>query len=398
MDSRGRDVRLRAALGLIAATCLLFITGGPVSLAENDDSIRFPFLQNRPAYRLAPYQEPRRVPRVRTETTAQNPSSVEPTAFVAVFGDNLADLLAQGLSDNLADLPTVAVQRRTRANSGLVRTDFHDWPKAIQEAKTPETKIDVAVFMVGSNDRQSIREGDTVHEPLSPRWREIYTQRIDAVIQAFAQSKTPLVWVGAPPMRLERLSTDLIAFNDLYRERVQRANGIFVDIWPGFVDEENRYTQNGPDLSGQPARLRTGDGVHFTRAGARKAAHFGEAEIRRLLGGVAPAPAIAQPGPLPDLSDETLDPAARAAAADRLIDAAMPALPQPPGLGGLAPRPVAGPVHTLTRVELSENGALLSSAPKLSGEAAYIAERALIQGVAPAPRTGRIDDFRWPKP
>lgn len=396
-------MKLRAALGLIGATCLLFITGGPVTLAENEDALRYPFLQNRPAYRLAPYQTPQRVPRVRSEgATAQGNQSardVEPTAFVAVFGDNLADLLAQGLSDNLIDLPAVAVQRRGRANSGLVRADFHDWPKSIQETLTPDVKIDVALFMIGSNDRQSIREGDTVHEPLSPRWRELYTQRIDAVIQAFAQRKTPLVWIGAPPMRIERLSTDLIAFNDLYRERVQRANAVFVDIWPGFVDEENRYSQNGPDLSGQPARLRTGDGVHFTRAGARKAAHFAESEIRRLLGGAAAAaPIIALPGSLPDLTDETLDPAARAAAADRLIDAAMPLLPQPPSLGGLAPRPVAGPVHTLTRVELSEGGALLTTPPKFTGETAYITERALVHGVAPAPRAGRIDDFRWPRP
>ena len=39
----------------------------------------------------------------------------------------------------------------------------------------------------------------------------------------------------------------------------------------------------GPDFEGQIRRLRAGDGVHFTRAGARKLAHYVEREIRRVM-------------------------------------------------------------------------------------------------------------------
>ena len=64
---------------------------------------------------------------------------------------------------------------------------------------------------------------------------------------------------------------------------MERLGGTYVDIWPGFVDDENRYTATGPDVDGQSARLRANDGVLFTRAGARKAAHFADTEIKRLL-------------------------------------------------------------------------------------------------------------------
>ena len=39
----------------------------------------------------------------------------------------------------------------------------------------------------------------------------------------------------------------------------------------------------GPDFEGQICRLRGGDGVHFTTAGALKLAHYAEHDLRRLL-------------------------------------------------------------------------------------------------------------------
>ena len=53
--------------------------------------------------------------------------------------------------------------------------------------------------------------------------------------------------------------------DELYRERAERAGIIYVDIWDGFVDEEGRYAMQGPDFEGQIRRLRTPDGVYFTK-------------------------------------------------------------------------------------------------------------------------------------
>ena len=62
-----------------------------------------------------------------------------------------------------------------------------------------------------------------------------------------------------------------------------------IDIWDGFVDEDGRYAQSGPDVEGQTRRLRTSDGVYFTQAGARKLAHYVEREVQRWLS-ARPAP------------------------------------------------------------------------------------------------------------
>lgn len=351
---------------------------------------------------------PRPVPAIARQRPAVKPKP-DPSTTIVVFGDTLADLVGEGIDDAFDENPDVTVTRKTRGDGGLARADLVDWPKVIQEYLTANPKTSLGVMMVGADDRQAIREGDVAIEPLSDRWREIYRDRVDAVLRVFAERKVPLVWIGAPPMKNEGLSTDMIALNDIYRERVQKAGNVYVDIWPGFVNDENRYAPAGPDVQGQVARLRANDGVHFTRAGARKAAHFADLEIKRLIepksAGTAlaalpaqPGPGGAQPGTSPPAGNGS-GPAAGAAAADidRIINASLPALPEPAGLPSLPVRPLSGPVLPLTRPDISPGAALANGRPRPEGEGAANVERALRDGVPSSPRPGRADDFRWPK-
>ena len=71
--------------------------------------------------------------------------------------------------------------------------------------------------------------------------------------------------------------------NELYRSRAEKAGIVYVDVWDGFVDEAGKFTPQGPDYRGQIRRLRTSDGVHFTKFGARKLALYVEREIERSL-------------------------------------------------------------------------------------------------------------------
>ncbi|WP_246689865.1 SGNH family hydrolase, partial [Methylobacterium sp. WL116] len=207
---------------------------------------------------------------------------------IAVFGDSLADHLSRGLDDVFEDTADVAVIDRAKADSGLVRRDVVDWPKAAEDYLKANPKVGYAVVMLGANDRQPMRDGDQTLDPLSDRWREVYRTRVDALVKVFTDRKIPLVWVGAPPMRSESLTRDLGSLNEIVRDAVTKAGGTYVDVGPGFSDDRNHYTATGPDLDGQSAKLRTADGVHFTHAGARKLAHFADVELKRLMGATAP--------------------------------------------------------------------------------------------------------------
>jgi hypothetical protein len=177
-------------------------------------------------------------------------------------------------------------------------------------------------------------------------------------------------WVGLPSIRGPKSTSDVQYLNDLYRARVEKAGLSYIDVWDGFVDDSGRFTAQGPDFEGQIRRLRAGDGVHFTRAGARKLAHYLEREIRRQL-----APGT-EPVALP--SSEPQAPAT----------AARPS--------GPAARPLAGPVVPLTASVTSAQELI---GPRDTGDASVpkSVTRALVDGEAVSPPAGRSDDFKWPR-
>ncbi len=405
-------MRLRSLVMVLCSACLLLLTGGPVSLAQQPPQQQrslFQLFWQLPARPAVQPQQPRLrpspAPVVRRSRAAapvvvrDDPviPKVDVTNHIVVMGDSLANLLADGLDEALNDRPDVEVTHRTKPDSGLVRTDFYDWQKAVTDLLASDQKITIAIMMVGLNDRQPIREGDIVQEPLSPRWLELYRDRVDALATAFAAKRIPLIWVGVPPVQNARLSADLVTLNELYRERAEKAGGQYVDLWGGFVDSENRYTATGPDVSGQPTRLRLGDGVHFTKAGARKAAHFVDLVIRRIIEQAPQSNVIALPV-APDTGAPTA-PELQPGGVERLIDqmaAGLPAIGLPQALQA---RPLAGPIQPLTGQAAPSAQPLLASITEARGrgDAADQLERVFGQGIAPEPVPGRIDDYRWPR-
>lgn len=407
-------MRLRALLTMLAVAGLLLLTGGPTSFAQQARQAQPQQPQQRSFFQLF-WQQPaqpqvvqpqrqRVAPVVRRRPAApvvvrDDPviPKVDVAHHILVIGDSLANLLADGLEDALEDRPDLGVIAKAKPDSGLVRSDFHDWPKVAADLVAVDTKIGLAVMLIGLNDRQALREGETVHEPLSPRWLELYRERIQAVAQVFASRRIPLIWVGAPPVQNARLSTDLVTFNDLYRQQVERAGGQYVDLWGAFVDSENRYTAMGPDVSGQTTRLRLGDGIHFTSAGARKAAHFVDVLVRRLFAPGLQSGIIALP-----VSPETgapINPELQAGGIERLIDQMVAGVPVISLPAALQAKPAAGPILPLTGTAGPGEQALLVSIPEARGrgELAGQLDRIFGEGILPEPKPGRLDDHRWPR-
>ncbi|OJY03534.1 MAG: hypothetical protein BGP04_17610 [Rhizobiales bacterium 62-17] len=435
------------ALKLSLVAVFLFLTGGPAVIAQFDDSNsalywqrerqrmqqarKPPIVVQRPTQlirRAAPKRgfsrevphelQPSRPP---TETphptenaapaapatpgtpsapatlSAQAPQAA--TTTIAVIGDNIGQLLAQGLQEAFEERPDIAILRRTRENSGLVRDDYYDWNKNVRELLASNDKIKLAVILIGSNDRQQLRDGNTVLEPRTPKWNAAYTARVEAIATQFRDRKIPLLWVGLPVMKNERLTAELLNFNEIYRDVAAKTGATYIDVWEGFVDDRNQFSIFGPDLNGQIVRLRTGDGVHFTSAGARKLAYYVEGDIRRILDAQKPnEPAVAgRPPSTPSQQQVTvrvdLPPEVPPPNAGLLIP-----LPPPPPQIVIPVRPPAGPVLTLTAPDLSPGGQLATRAraPR-TGDPNDLTQRALVTGAPMDTRPGRADDFSWPR-
>lgn len=379
---------------------------------------------------FGPFSAPRYAPAERPAdfTRAPPPRKVDtaPTSTIVVFGDSMADWLAYGLEDALAETPEFGVVRKNRAASGLIRYDARNenlnWAQVVREAIAAE-KPKFVIMMVGLHDRQAIRErlatrqpggaggspplaivpplgtaagenADTPREgqdvPDQPtiaapergrgsfetyefrteQWAEQYTKRVDATIAALQSGGVPVFWVGLPSLRGPKSTSDMLYLNDIFRTRAEKAGITYIDVWDGFVDENGRYVVHGPDFEGQTRRLRVSDGVHFTKAGARKLAHYVEREIRRViargLGTVA----------LPTSEPPVQQPVARP--------------------GTLAARPLAGPVIPLTAIPSAAEG-LAGGSDARTPVTLPSVSRVLVKGEALPPPAGRSDDFVWPR-
>jgi uncharacterized protein len=355
------------------------------------------------------------------------------TTPIMVLGDGMADWLGYGIELAYADSPEIGILRRHRTSSGLIRIEvrndargeYPDWPQAAREMIAAQ-KPKFVLMMIGVNDRRQIREtaqvapaargakpppaasqpidaaaleldrpeekvpdraastpaepaasgGNRTLEFRTDAWSEAYIRRIDDTIAALKTSGVPVFWVGLPPLRGQKSATDIPFLNDLYRSRADKAGIVYIDIWDGFVDEDGRYAQSGPDVEGQTRRLRAGDGVYFTQAGARKLAHYAEREIQRWLS--------TRGGPV-------------AVAIPQEPKAEVPSEGSRSGVGaGTKTRPLAGPAVPLIAERGAESEELLGGNDRQQAVDA-LATKVLVRGEAVTPPAGRADDFMWPR-
>ncbi|MEX6505092.1 SGNH family hydrolase [Jiella sp. M17.18] len=259
--------------------------------------------------RTAPPRPPRRSTRS-TRSSSSRDSAKAPTASasdgsgdaspaakdiaaktVLVVGDFMAGSLAKGLDDVYSDNKMVDVTSDIDGSSGLVRDDHFDWPKKLGPIIDRE-KPDVLVVMLGSNDRQIMNVGSQSLTLRSDAWNAEYERRVNAIADIAEKKKVPLVWVGMPSFKYDRMSEDMIFFNDLYRKAATRVSGEFVDVWDGFVDADGQFVYSGPGVNGQTVQLRNSDGITMTDAGSEKLAFFAQKAIDRVLGDTSGAAGI----------------------------------------------------------------------------------------------------------
>lgn len=303
------------------------------------------------------------------QATLPSTEKLENARVILVVGDFTAGGLADGLVQAFANSPGVRVVDRSNGSSGFVRDDYFDWPGQIK-AILDEEKPAVVAVMIGSNDRQQIKVGGNKEAAHTPAWTTEYTRRVQAFADIIHKDGYPFVWVGQPPYQWNSMSTDMLAFNDIYRAATEKDDGTFVDIWDGFVDDSGNFATSGFDINGQTVRLRANDGINFTKAAKRKIAFYAEKPLRQILGDAA-APDITS------LSPEGLP--------------TSPATPQ------TAPEVQRIPPISLNDPSLDGADHLFGATTTAPASVEKSVRDKLVQdGIPPTPQPGRIDDFAWP--
>ena len=216
---------------------------------------------------------------------------------------------------------------------------------------------------------KSARLPNGLYEFRGEPWVELYKKKIEEMIGVLKSRGVPVLWVGLPVVYGPKATADTLFLDSLYRDVAGKAGITYVDVWDGFVDEAGRFLQKGPDFEGQIRQLRSSDGVYFTKAGARKLAHYVERDITRLL-------------------------AARSAPITLPTEPATPDANAVPGQP--APRPLAGPILPLVASSVGTDQ-LLGGPGTRPAAVDALAAHTLLKGEALTPPPGRADDFVWPR-
>lgn len=177
------------------------------------------------------------------------------------------------------------VLRKGKSSSGLARPDFHDWHEAAAEI-VKGWKPTASVVMFGGNDVQGLymgrsgRASDRGDRAEWIRWNddgwdEEYGRRIDAFSEIIAPAGERIFWVGMPVMRPTKFHARVQRVNMIYRARMAaRSGATFVDAWDVLADENGAYADkiaigtNEDGTPGKKIRVRAGDGIHLSPAGA----------------------------------------------------------------------------------------------------------------------------------
>lgn len=257
-------------------------------LLFGDDTPQAPVEQPR----QQPRQQPRKQPAPRASLPPPKPQieKAEGATRLAVFGDSLAVDLAKALERFYAEDPNLVVIGQGVGSSGFVRADYFDWDKTIGEQIAADT-FDLAVVIIGINDRQDIGSYKALTEP----WNAAYQARIADFLGQLRAARKPVIWVGLPPMAKGDYSAAMTQISNIQRLASFSGGAEFLDIYERFLGEDGKYSAYGPDVSGQNALMRKDDGIHFSAAGSDKLAFYLSQTIRTFYRGKGVSVAVSDP-------------------------------------------------------------------------------------------------------
>ncbi|MEL7371652.1 MAG: DUF459 domain-containing protein, partial [Myxococcota bacterium] len=166
------------------------------------------------------------------------------------------------------DYAKIRVKRFGQLATGLSRPDFMDWPKKLHEL-AKQFKPDLVICNFGGNDAQSIPQGEYGSvEYSTPAWDDKYGERVTEIIDIAKSYGADTVMLGMPIMRSPKFSKKMRRLNRVMKKATETAGMLFVPTYKKASTPEGKY-RTTVEYKGRRGLMRTSDGVHYTRLGAR---------------------------------------------------------------------------------------------------------------------------------
>lgn len=151
----------------------------------------------------------------------------------------------------------------SKHSTGLTYKHYFNWELVTRDALEKNPHISLVVVLLGANDPWSMKKSIAFKSPL---WEEIYTQRIDEILQVAQGYGVRVAWYEVPSVREKSLNDKIMYLNTLYEAAVKQSGEYFLQS-NGIVTQGGKYSAFIKNAKGKSVQVRADDGVHFTARG-----------------------------------------------------------------------------------------------------------------------------------
>ncbi len=336
----------------------------------------------------------------------------KPRYEVFVLGDSIAAGMWAGLRRISQGDRRLSFKGRYKEESGFARPDRYDWNSAIEKLATSQN-IDIAIIMLGANDRQNFRDASGTFQFGSDEWLASYRKTLDTFYAHLKRIGAAVYVAGLPPMAQPAYDRAVKFISGIQREQAEKQGIKYIPVRAAFTNEKDEFVWRGPDITGAVRRLRAKDGIHFYKRGNNKLATLVLEVVKKDLeeAGKNVAPDAERGG----VVAVKVDDAGSAEPGSVTTEAGV----QPSNFPIFGQEAELQPLQIVAPEQKPKSQPKVGSAPALAARPSYQpvledvgqafetirdstkpgtpAGAAFRQGVLPAPVKNRADDHSWPR-
>lgn len=260
-----RSWRRRTSLAAIVVLVVGTAVGAAITMSSEDPPSADPgttalgpstTITSQPAESITP------IIRELSQLPAGRPLTHEDPLRLWIGGDSLAGAMGPVVGRYAEDSGVVRALVDYKVSSGIAAR-VRDWPDYAADLIADEDP-EAIVFMVGANDAHI---ASTDLESWEPDYREDVGEMMDLLVGG--DTHRTVFWVGSPPMRLSARERGIKELNRIFADEARsRPDVVYVDAYAMFEGPNGGY-DDSIEIPGEGlARVRIGDGVHLTTAGA----------------------------------------------------------------------------------------------------------------------------------
>jgi hypothetical protein len=199
------------------------------------------------------------------KSTPPRPLSNAAPLRLWIGGDSLSGELGQQLGIMMSPLGIVRTHVDYKVSSGLASNNVRNWPENFTEQQT-KYQPEAAIFMVGANDAPIV--GSATDSSGTPLWETKYRAQVDRMMDLLVgPSNRTVFWVGSPTLGTRYNHGAEEVDRVMREEAAKRKTVVYIDAYALF-SSNGEFSSYLTDSKGDRVRMRVGDGVHFTPAGA----------------------------------------------------------------------------------------------------------------------------------